>query len=639
MPDNNTNNQTSNNNQTNNQNNDSNNNQNNDNNQNSGGGQKHVFALGMDANAQSDFANIEKIKSALEACGNTVGVTQRGPNQEAFLASKAKEINADVAIFCCLVSPATIWSFRNAIKSGKLPHTVFAIEGWMAKAKSYQEVMDWPFVGEHDSGQFCNSKCQAEVKSEGNTIGEWLQAGNNQYISICYGSTPEELAENICNGNFNGGSVGGGQTTDNNGAAIKDKTFEDCIRRICAATDSVFMVENNAAIMFPYTDWMAFTLRQKVKEIKANMIDRELFEMEYTTDGVYNKVTTVYGAKEDTTKDDKDKTPTGDSKKDKDKSKKNQNDNTTDKQTNGNITQERKSMPTGGTLLSQQYDPLVKKYGEIEKKVTTNFPNEETALYVSNALLIQYVREFNNSCRFRMLNNQKLIGGTFYSVQDPFSKIKELYYLNSYTITQKKKEPITTDVEFKYGPEGAEEVMDYQRYSGTGGGSTAVTGDGSATEQQIWSDAAKVKYCHCNSTQDPETAYKQLSGKEDQSKTDCYGMSAYLYYRFNNQAGIPCRVIGNSTHHVITLYKNNAWYEPRSEYKQLDHCFQYITHGQCTDVLLEPPNNPSSSASGNTGDQNNNGTGNDGSDKKNSKSKKNETINSTRIMTGLGVTT
>lgn len=464
---------------------------------------------------------------------------------------------------------------------------------------------------------------------------------NLQGINYAYGQTCEEAAQQVLAG---GGAQPGGGTGEetgsgSGGAAIKDKTFEDCIRRICAATDSVFMVENNAAIMFPYTDWMAFTLRQKMKKINAKMIDRELYEMEYTTDGYYNKVTTVYGAKEDTTKDDEDKTPTGNSKKDKDKNKQNQNDNTTDKQTNGNITQERKSMPTGGTLLSQQYDPLVKKYGEIEKKVTTNFPNEETALYVSNALLIQYVREFNNSCRFRMLNNQKLIGGTFYQVQDPFSKEKELYYLNSYTIGQKNKEPITTDVEFKYGPEGAEEVMDYQRYSGTGGGSTGITGDGSATEQQIWADAAKVKYCHCNSTQDPETAYKQLSGKEDQSKTDCYGMSAYLYYRFNNQAGIPCRVIGNSTHHVVTLYKNNAWYEPRSEYKQLDHCFQYITHGQCTDVLLEPPNNPSSSASGNTGDQNNNGTGNDGSDKQNSKSKKNETINSTRIMTGLGVTT
>ena len=609
MADNNTQNNSTqqNNNETDNQN----NNQTNQNQQNGGGNQKHVFALGMDANAQSDFANIEKIKSALEACGNTVGVTQRGPNQEAFLASKAKEINADVAIFCCLVSPATIWSFRNAIKSGKLPHTVFAIEGWMAKAKSHQEVMDWPFVGEHDSGQFCNAKCQAEVKSEGNTIGEWLNAGNSQYISIAYGSTPEELAQNICNGNYNGGGTGGQVTDSGGGAAIKDKTFEDCIRRICAATDSVFMVENNAAVMFPYTDWMAFTLRQKMKKINAKMIDRDLYEKEYNTDGFYNKVTTVYGAEEDTTINTKNNEQNAKQNNKNDKDNKNiDSNNQTDKQTNGNVTKERKTMPTGGTQLSQQYDPLVKKYGVLEKKVTTNFPNEETAKYVSNALLIQYVREFNNSCRFRMLNNQKLIGGTFYNIQDPFDKTRELYYLNSYTVLQRKKEPITSDVEFKYGPEGVENVMDYQRYSGVGGASAGVTGDGSATEQQIWSDAAKVHYCHCNSTQDPETAYKNIHGHEGEAncKTDCYGMSAYLYYRFNNQAGIPCRVIGNSTHHVVTLYKNNAWYEPIEEYRQLEEMFHYISHGQCKDVLLEPPTQPSATASGNTGSNANTGS-------------------------------
>ena len=88
------------------------NNTQNNNTQNSG---SHTYALGMDANAQSDFENIKKIQKAIESCGHTVGVTQRGPNQESYLASKSKEINADVAVFCCLVSPATIWSFRNSI--------------------------------------------------------------------------------------------------------------------------------------------------------------------------------------------------------------------------------------------------------------------------------------------------------------------------------------------------------------------------------------------------------------------------------------------------------------------------------------------------------------------------------------------
>ena len=48
----------------------------------------------------------------------------------------------------------------------------------------------------------------------------------------------------------------------------------------------------------------------------------------------------------------------------------------------------------------------------------------------------------------------------------------------------------------------------------------------------------------------------------------CYGMSAWLYYQFNNKAKIPCRIIGNSEHHVVELYKNNQWYKPTDEYSK-----------------------------------------------------------------------
>ena len=590
------------NNQQNNQNDDNQNNNGNQNNnnqqQNNNLGGNKRYAVGMDSNQGNDSEMLNRFCKALTDCGNTVEHTQIGPNQESYLADLAKSMNADACIFLCLIAPSTIWSFTKAVEAGTLPHTIFAIEGWIEghDIAGMDEIRNFDFMTEHDWNHPEALGAQEEdmKKTGGNTLGDWLDQ-NSQYVTACTAKDPETMAQNICSGNCGGG---GGSTsgTSSGGAQIKDKTFEHCIKRICAATDSVFLVENNAAVLFPYTDWMAFTLRHQINQIKAKDMDPDLFEIDYNTDGFYNKVTVVWGADEEQDKVTKDK------------------EDEKDKKTIGNTTTVQKTMPTGGTQLSEQYDPLVNIYGELEKKVTTNFPNEETAHYVMNALLIQYIRDFNNSCRVRAIHNNKYVGGTFYAVENPNTKKSELFYLNSYTIFKEKNQPLVTDLEFKYGPEGAEELLDYQTLSGGSGGGTATTNTGiSATEDQIWKDAAKIKYAHANSTQDPDEAWKMFGGKEDKSSTDCYGMSAYLYYRFNNQANIPCRVVGDSRHHVVMIYKNNAWKETRDEYKNynFDHNFKWRNE-QNTTILLEAKNPPSGSSSnanpsGNTANQNKGG--------------------------------
>ena len=567
-----------------------------------GGGGGHIFAFGMDSNAQGDMDNVEKMKSTLENCGNKVYFTQIGPNQETYLPAKAKEVGADTCIFACLVAPATIWSFGEAVKAGTLPHTIFAIEGWMAQANSLEDVRNTPWEPEHDAGQFMTGSSTSQMESEAKTVGEYID-NNSQHISICYGSSPEELAQNICSGTCgNGGGSSNVSSTTSGGASIKDKTFEDCIKRICAATDSVFLVENNAAVLFPYTDWMAFTLRQKISQIKAKDMDSDLFEIEYNTDGFYNKVTVVWGADEETDHQKQDQQLKE------------------EREKKGNVTTVQKSMPIGGTQISEQYDPLVEIYGELEKKVTTNFPNEETAHFVMNALLIQYIRDFNNSCRCRVINNQKFVGGTFYAVENPNTNKSELFYLNSYSMFKDKKQPLTTDMEFKYGPEGAEELLDYQSY---GGGSGNTNNTGSSTEQQIW-EGAKIP-CHqwtCgelrtseSDTTDPQIAedyYNKMNQSGQKFCFTCYGMSSWLYYQFNNKANIPCRVIGNSEHHVVEIYKNNAWYKPIDEYRQIDKGYHYndFCKGNAP-VILDAPNAPAGNStnanpSGNTADQTNN---------------------------------
>lgn len=435
--------------------------------QSSGGG--HVFALGMDSNAQSDMGNVEKMKQTLESCGNQVHFTQIGPNQETYLADKAKEVNADTCIFACLVAPATIWSFGEAVKAGTLPHTIFAIEGWMARAKSLEDVRNTPFAPEHDAGQFMTGSSTSQMESEAKTVGEYVDK-NSEYISICYGNTAEELAQNICNGSCGGGSGISGSVVDSGGGAqIKDKTFEQCIRRICAATDSVFLVENNVAVLFPYVDWLAFTLREKIQTITPKEIDPDVFMMEYQTQGTYNKVTVAWGGTSLP-----ERFPDNELMHKKYlEAQKTKTETTTKRQ---NTTRKMSTDTDGTNLLSEQYDSLVEKYGELEKRVETPVEDLETAQFLSNALLIQYVRDFNNACQCRSLANRKYIGGTFYVVTNPFTYEQEMFYLNGYTIRTQKDEPIYFDLDFRYGPENAEDLLDLQTLSPGGSASSGNSG-------------------------------------------------------------------------------------------------------------------------------------------------------------------
>lgn len=589
------------------------------------GGGGATICVGSDRNNEAeDQKNMENLGKLLEDCGNKVVLTCVDPNQEMYMKGKG----ADYNVFICNgVGAATIWSFVRAIESGSLPFTIFAFAGWLSDVNSTLESEEScasvPYDPEHDADQFMTSESIAQMIEDGEgatTVGEFFQK-KSQYTAMCWAKTVEEMAQKICSGACGGGS--GTTTTQSGGAQIKDITFERCIRRICAATDSIFIVESNAAVLFPYTDWMAFTLRQKINTIKSNDIDPDIFSIEYGTDGFYNKVSIAWGGTElpERTFDDSDVNETvpgkivnftmNDILKNAKVSEFINNSinsgidlvgNVINQETNGEITKTITQGLGGSLMLSEQYDALVAKYGELEKRVESAAPDYETAQYIVNALLIQYVRDYNYQCKCRALSDRKYIGGTFYAVENPFTKESELYYLNGYTIRTQKNEPMYHDLDFKYGPESAEEILDYQYLVGGASGTVEST----STEDQIWADAAKIKYAHANSTQDPEEAWEMFGGKESESETDCYGMSAYLYYRFNNQANIPCRVVGDTSHHVVMLYKNNQWQETRDEYRALEQLFRWKTE-QVTTVLLDAPNSPGSTSSGNTDPTNTNG--------------------------------
>ena len=97
------------------------------------------------------------------------------------------------------------------------------------------------------------------------------------------------------------------------------------------------------------------------------------------------------------------------------------------------------------------------------------------------------------------------------------------------------------------------------------------------SERQIWNEASEVKYqtpAGNGSSHDPIIAYNYV---KNYKKADCFGMTAYLYYRFNFEEHIPARDVvctvtssTSRTHHSIQLYINGQWINPYYGYNKID---------------------------------------------------------------------
>lgn len=630
-----------------NNNNQDNNNQNNQNNNQNGTGQpvsqsKDVI-LGCDRNDVDDAGCQNKVKSVLEQAGYKVQNLEIDPNA---FATYSYTGNAKGKIGVYLMAGSLI-SYLDAA-SANFDYNILGIRGDVSSLGTENGFQTKGVPKDHH-GDCTIPECD---QHQGKTYPQLNEIYKDRCMAVP-GETPEKLGQNILAAIQGKGFIGGGSGTQSTvssggGAQIKDKTFEHCIRRICAATDSIFIVDNNVAVLFPYTDWMAFTLRQKIDTIKKEEIDPNVFSMEYNNDGFYNKVSIAWGGM---TLPERFSDENGAKKKIEhsnftidDITKKMASTNfqvpellnssttaspiveTKTKTKKKKTTQELSVDKNGTTILSEQYDSLVKKYGELEKRVESKAPDLETAQYIANALLIQYVRDFNNSCECRVLTKKKYNGGTFHAVQNPFTDDTELFYLNGYSMRMQKNEPIYHDLHFKYGPESAEELADYQTFGGGGGGGTAATGNqtinaGSATEEQIWKGA--LVPCHQEScpelrveesdATDPQVAedyYNKMAPTGKKFCLTCYGMSAWLYFQFNYKAGIPCQVVGNDQHHVIMLDRGNGMQSTMQDYRDhnIEHGYRWRSD-QDTTVLLPAPNNVSAvggNTAGTTGTTKNN---------------------------------
>lgn len=482
---------------------------------------------------------LDTVCAALEQkSGTTVKKIGVDPNAEGSFYSIGKN---DIAVLIpngmCL---GTMISYDdNILKPGKCKQVIFAYAGPIMKGSQFNT-------------QDTLSTKKLVIKRDGSNWSQRAYQWSGQYtpleaankipgLSLVWADSCEALADAI----MSGGMVTSGGTSTGGGMQIKDATFEDCIRRICAATDSIFVVENNAAVLFPYNDWMAFTLQKDMETIGKDNIDPDVFEIQYNNSGMYNKVTATWGKTTD----------------------KSQESSTTSK-TKGKFTTKEKNNTDGTGELSKQYDSLVKQFGELEKKVDIKATDRNTVEYIVNALLIQYIREFNSSYHVRSLNRTKYIGGTFYAVKNLHNNNTDILYLNGYTILTRENEPLFTDLDFKYGPERVENIEDYQKYTGKGGGTNTGAGVNSSDLIGIGNELAK--YSYCGKAHDYETMKQQGCG-------DCHAMSDALYTELSAK-GYTVKIVQyvssySNTHQSVMYKENGQWKDFPYRDTKLDQMF------------------------------------------------------------------
>lgn len=165
-----------------------------------------TIALNADDIAGGEIEDLNRIKTVLEGGGMTVTkITQQSDGEAALYPS-----GANFGLF--LVGGIGIHTCISIYKDHK-PGGTFIIVGfqqWGGASNECKQGGNWISTGkEHDSGGFATPAIRAEGHQwDGQPIKNFF-AAHSADIGFVEGKTPEEMAQNILSGNFNGGGGGG----------------------------------------------------------------------------------------------------------------------------------------------------------------------------------------------------------------------------------------------------------------------------------------------------------------------------------------------------------------------------------------------------------------------------------------------
>ncbi len=155
----------------------------------------------------SEQDSLNRIKTVLEQGGMTVTGTNVSPNGEGVLYNSG----ANYGLF--LVGGQGIMTYISVYRDHKgHPNTfiIMGFQGWGGASNATKEGGNWISTGkEWDSGGFRTDSINSEAQQwNGQPIKNFF-AAHSADIGFVEGKTPEEMAQNILSGNFNGGGGGG----------------------------------------------------------------------------------------------------------------------------------------------------------------------------------------------------------------------------------------------------------------------------------------------------------------------------------------------------------------------------------------------------------------------------------------------
>ena len=418
------------------------------------------YHIGADYCGVGESDAMSKIAAELKKNGHQVEIGSVGPNQEGYAHSVSKD---KVFLFLvCGVAPATIWSFKEAIAAGSIPKTIFLHMGWTSSStspmSSEQNMLNYSFIPEFDSGQFMNSSSTAAMSSDAGaakTVGEYVNA-NSQYVGVAWGSSPEELAQKISNGqvsgfgssgsyNGTGGTGGTGETASNVSPLLSgEMTFEELVGEVCNGIDLLFLCKRSTVVVtdfetiFAEAQYLRKNHHSSVagEDIKLWQLDEDSYELNINQHGFYNTVVVEYK--------------------------------------NGKV--------------KETFDDLVKVYGEVKKTYKEPKIDKTSAQMKAKAYLAAHMRDLELTVNATILTEPDIDIGDIVTLDNPKTmqnktkKAKnipeEFLFVKGVTTDWEGDGYIETDIELQFSPTSPKKKEVPTAGTATGGDANGGTSSG-----------------------------------------------------------------------------------------------------------------------------------------------------------------
>ena len=365
------------------------------------------------------------------------------------------------------VGLATPNDFELGCKPGgyyQYERCIFVWPQWIGNQwMSNKNIKKHKVPGEHDWNRSAN------YNVGGKTATQWFP--NAKYVDLVAGSSPQDVAQRICNGAYvtssgnpesptsssgtsSDGESSGSSTASSNVSPLLqgEMTFEELIGNICNGIDLLFLTKRTTIVVDDFESIFAQAkyLRDKspnsVKGENINLwqLEEDSYELEVNQHGFYNTVIVKYK--------------------------------------NG--------------VVKESYDEYVRVYGEIPITYKDPKIDKTTAIMKAKAYLAAHVRDFNMGVNLSMLTEPEIDIGDIVTVENPqtmnnlikTSKKKDPEYLfvNGVNTSWEGETPLLTDLELKHAPvsPNSSEVP----YSGTAtGNNTSSSGqEGISTNGMIF---------------------------------------------------------------------------------------------------------------------------------------------------------